>query len=75
MEFSAAKLSEALKERTVRLTGVAEVSGISINYLYALRDSKKMPSARVLGKLASALKKPIGYFFDDTSHYSEKEAS
>jgi transcriptional regulator with XRE-family HTH domain len=72
MEFSAERLSEALKDPTVRLTGIAEVSDISVNYLYALRDGKKMPSAAVVGKLATALKKPIEYFFAESSSCRKK---
>ncbi len=74
MKFAPTQLSEALKNPMLRLRGLAQVSGISLTYLYALRDCSKTPSAEILGRLATALHKPIDYFFADDSFYSEKEA-
>lgn len=76
MEYNPRKLAELLSDPTLKLTGVSRIADVSSAYLTELKKGRREPSAKMLGRLASALGKPIDYFFDEkVQHIELKDTS
>lgn len=73
MEFNPQKLSDALSVETVKLAGVSRKAKVAPSYLSALKKGEKEPSARILGRIAGALGKPVDYFFEQEYLHEDKK--
>ena len=60
------KLQDLLSDDTLNLSGVARKCGCSRTVLTEYKNGKSKPSLDKLGKLATILKKPISFFFDES---------
>jgi transcriptional regulator with XRE-family HTH domain len=58
------RLRELRIERGISIRGLAELSGLNVNTLSLIENSKTSPSVSTLQQVAAALKVPINAFFE-----------
>ena len=59
------KIKRFRRDKGLRLTDVAEMTGLSKSFLSQIENNKISPSVETLYRLSTAFERPIGYFFED----------
>lgn len=60
------KVKRFRQDKGLRLTDVAEMTGLSKSFLSQIENNKISPSVETLYRLSTAFERPIGYFFEDS---------